>query len=656
MKAVTIKVEEIKHRFFGLLIRVGILSTLILVICSKVIAQSNISGKPGLIYIPTARYVPDGNMEIGLHFFPGNYGFNSDNQNPGRVLSLNLTVLPRFDININVLQLFSTAANPVKLGLGDRQLDFRYLLMKESKSRPSLAFITSTPTSISPTLLTHALVATKHFNVAKEWEAEVTAGYGSPYHVYRKGSTLDNYGLFANMAFEKKEDYAYHKRYLEGPFGGVSFTFRSKVGLMLEYDSQNINAGVYVRALKNWVIQAAVLNGEQITFGSAYNFSLLKQSRRMLSLGKKQSQDNVQTPGKSETDIIDPGYRKLRGNFENVGTDSAGIITYEQRLNRNPFPALYQLKKLFADSPNTSFVPLFQGIPIGQYKLGDKLEFSQVSDEMRERLKQKNRFPLHRNGYSLDFWIQPYFNANFGNYDKPIQSNTSVALQSQIFLLPGMSLDFGILFPIVNDLDNRPKKIRPAPVFLNQFYSKNHNHISASAGFFQNDQYGVNIQYRRANLKRPWSFGVEAGLTGDYYYPNKGIYYGNMEKLLLVLDAAYLLSNPDITFKVSGGRYLAGDTGVRLDMLRQFSNIEIGFYAMTTSNGSTIGFNFAIPLFPGKLLNGKHVRLRTASEFPWEYNYTRGYRIGERYRTGYQLDQKLRQYHSQYLNRQYQAK
>ncbi|MCF0060511.1 YjbH domain-containing protein [Dyadobacter chenwenxiniae] len=627
-----------------------------LVIYGKVAAQSNISGKPGLIYTPTARYVPDGNMEIGLHFFPGKYGFNSDNQNPGRVLSMNLTVLPRFDININVLQLFSTAANPVKLGLGDRQLDFRYLLMKESKNRPSVAFITSTPTSISPTLLTHALVATKHIHVAKQWEAEVTAGYGSPYHIYRKGSTLDNYGLFANMAFEKKEDYAYHKRYLEGPFGGVSFTYKSKFGLMLEYDSQNINAGVYVKAFKNWVLQAAVLNGEQITFGSAYNFSLLKQSRRMLSLGKKQNGDNGQTPADPQKIIIGTGYRKLRGNFENVTLDSTGVISYEQRLNRNPFPALYQLKQLYADSADMRFVPLFQGIPIAQYKLSDKLEMSEVSQEFRERHKMRTKFPLHRNGYSLDFWVQPYFNAIFGNFDKPVQSNTSIAIQSQILLLPGMSLDFGILFPIVNDLDSRPKKIRPSPVFLNQFYSKNHNHISASAGFFQNDQYGVNIQYRRANLQQPWSFGVEAGLTGDYYYPDKGVYYGNMEKLLLILDAAYLLSNPDITFKVSAGRYLAGDTGVRLDMLRQFSNVEIGFYAMTTSNGSTIGFNFAIPLFPGKLLNGKHVRFRTSSEFPWEYNYTRGYRIGERYRTGYQLDQKLRQYHRQYLGRQYGAK
>jgi len=69
---------------------------------------------------------------------------------------------------------------------------------------------------------------------------------------------------------------------------------------------------------------------------------------------------------------------------------------------------------------------------------------------------------------------------------------------------------------------------------------------------------------------------------------------------------------------------------------------------------STLGFNFAVPIPPGKIFQGKNARLRTTDEFRWEYTYTRGYKIGERYRVGYQLDQKLRQYHQDYLNTQYE--
>jgi hypothetical protein len=357
---------------------------------------------------------------------------------------------------------------------------------------------------------------------------------------------------------------------------------------------------------------------------------------------------------KAQDAETDAKRKKLINNFENVRIDtSIAMVSYEQRLYRNPFIGLIEIKKALSDSLLESYVPLFQGIPVGRYTLGRELDYQPLTIAERRRITQSNRFPLHFNKYKFDFWIQPYFAAIFGNFDKPVQSNTSVALQSQVHILPGMSFHFGILFPIVNDLDNRPKIIRPAPLFLNQFYASGHHFFSASAGFFQNDQYGVNLQYRHADLKRPWSFGLEAGITGDYYYPRGGIYYENMSNLLLIGDVAYKLANPDITFKVSGGHYLAGDVGARVDMLRQFSSIELGFYAMSTTNGSTIGFNFAIPIPPGKIIQGKHARLRTTDEFRWEYTYTRGYKIGERYRLGYQLDQKLRQYHRDYLNRQY---
>jgi len=602
--------------------------TLFLLLTFPTFSQSNISGKPGLIYTPTARFTEDGTMGVGIYFTPQDYGFTTINRNPGRTLYMNLTVLPRFDVNVNVYQLFNTPENPIKLGLGDRQLDFRYLVFKEKTRQPSLAVIVSTPTSISPTLLTHAIVATKNFRLSENINAEVSAGYGSPFHVYRKGSTLENYGLFANMVLEKKSLYRGHKHYLEGPFGGVSLQFRKKFGLMLEYDSKNINVGAYTTVLKNWVLQAGVLNAEQITFGTSYNFSLLKSAKRNVIAREEKTE---------------PDSDKILNNFENVQIDSASqTVYYEQRLYRNPFKGLYQLQHALADTSIQTYVPLFQGIPIGKYRLKKNSGFTLPENAGRKEQQFKNRFPLQRNHYKFDFWIQPYFAAIFGNFDKPIQSNTSVALQSQLYLLPGMALNFGILFPIVNDLDNRPKIIRPAPIFLNQFYASGNHFFSASAGFFQNDQYGVNLQYRHANFKSPWSAGLEAGLTGDYYYPRGGIYYGSMNKLLLIADVAYRINNPDLTFKLSAGHYLASDNGIRADVFRQFTNIEIGFYAMTTTNGSTMGFNFAIPIPPGKLLQGKHARLRTTDEFRWEYTYTRGYQIGERYRVGYQLDQKVR--------------
>jgi hypothetical protein len=81
--------------------------------------------------------------------------------------------------------------------------------------------------------------------------------------------------------------------------------------------------------------------------------------------------------------------------------------------------------------------------------------------------------------------------------------------------------------------------------------------------------------------------------------------------------------------------------------------VEVALYATKTGNGATVGFNLAVPIPPGKIVQGRYLRLRTTEEFRWEYTYTRGYRIGERYRLGYQLDERLRQYHRGYLSNQW---
>jgi hypothetical protein len=343
---------------------------------------------------------------------------------------------------------------------------------------------------------------------------------------------------------------------------------------------------------------------------------------------------------------------KLRASFENIQVQDSTVF-FEQRLYRNPFIGLYEIQKVAGDGDQTqSYAPLFNGFPIGKYRVGDNVRYAPLTDAERKSYLKKNGFLLHKK-YKADFWIQPYFAAIFGNFDKPVESNTSVALQTQLYILPGLTLQTGILFPIVNDLDGRPKNIRLAPTFLNQFYNKGHHFVSASLGFFQNDQYGLNVQYRKADLSKPWSFGLEAGLTGFYYYPRGGIYYENPDQLLLLADVSYRFKGPDLALKLTGGQFLWADKGARIELVRQFTNIELGVYATKTQNGSTLGFNFAVPIPPGKIAQGKQARLRTTDEFRWEYTYSRGYRIGERYRVGYQLDQKLRQFHQDYLDRQH---
>lgn len=619
--------------------RGNVLFPFLLALCLSyhVHAQTNISGKPGLIYIPSARQTDDGAFQFGYHFNPIRYGFRFNRKNSEGIYFANLTLLPRLEINVNLLRINHEIKRGQK-GIGDRQLDLKYLLLKETSKRPSVAVIISAPFGIDNSLSTNALVASKTFRLSNRFYADVTAGYGSPVFVQRDESEKSNYNIFESLEIIKKKDLAY--RYLSGPFGGFNLRFDNKAGFMAEWDSQHFNAGLYATLFKRWTVQAGILNFDQVTFGTSYAMNMLPLPKRLRNYQEAASASPPKPAPVSERE-------KLLNNFENLTIDStAGKIAYEQRLYRNPYIGMLEMERALPDSNSREFVPMFQGVPLGAYRMDKRISYRQLA-------KNEMRLPgFLFNKYKFDFWLQPAFAANFGYREKTLQSNTSILLQTQFYLWKGLALNAGVLFPITNDMDNRPKIIRPAPVFLNQFLAFGKHFVSASAGYFYNDQYGVNVQYRRQDLSRPWSFGLEGGLTGLYYYTRSGIYYENMESLLLIADASYRLSRPDLTLKLSGGRYLAGDEGARFDLIRQFTNAEVGLYLMKTNNGTTAGFNFAVPIPPGKIAQGKKVRFRTTDEFRWEYSYTRGFRIGERYRTGYQLDQKLRQYHTDYLNRQ----
>jgi hypothetical protein len=251
-------------------------------------AQVNLSGKPGLMFTPSAVETEDGLLRLGYNYNPIRYGLRGRNRNPERILYANLTVLPRLEVNINFLQMISTSTHKVKQGIGDRQLDLRYLILKEKKHRPSLAVVLTTPFTIDGAMLTHALVATKNVAVSKDLNLEVSAGYGSPYYLYRDESNLKNSSILSNFTWQKKSEDRYKNHYLQGPFGGAALRYRKWAGIMAEYDSKHINAGAFVTLFKRWTIQAGLLNGDQVMFGTSYTVSLLKSSKKIQKLSDDQ--------------------------------------------------------------------------------------------------------------------------------------------------------------------------------------------------------------------------------------------------------------------------------------------------------------------------------------------------------------------------------
>ncbi len=236
-------------------------------------AQRNLSGKPGLIYIPDAEEIADGTWTLGYNYNPINYSLRKNQKWSEQILYTDLALLPGLNLTFLLLQGRENGKRVKTEALGDRQFDLRLQLMKEKRYRPSMALVMSSPFNIDAALQTHVLVATKTI-IQKKWVASITAGIGSPYYFYRDESNLNNGNIFSNFRLQKKSEDRYGNNYLTGLFGGFKIGYSDHIHLMMEWDGQKVNTGLHALFFKRINLQASVLNFDQFTYGISLQQSL----------------------------------------------------------------------------------------------------------------------------------------------------------------------------------------------------------------------------------------------------------------------------------------------------------------------------------------------------------------------------------------------
>lgn len=341
----------------------------------------------------------------------------------------------------------------------------------------------------------------------------------------------------------------------------------------------------------------------------------------------------------------------FQAGFENVQVkkekDTIKIF-FEHREFRNPFHSMQYANLLLpqVDSVGKTliYIPLYHNNPIGSYTPRE-FNFKALDVEDRAFFRAKNK-PFKN--YRFHLRVKPDIAARFGYYDHPFETKINLVIDSRIYLAPGLSLQTGILIPIENSLDNQDKSLRLAPSMIHYFTQPFPGHfLGVSAGSFYSDRYGLDFQYRYAPLASPWSFGLESGLTG-YHWQNGGIFYTReLKDIYAVADVEYRLPFENLSIKLSGGQFLFEDKGIRTDLIKQYGAVDFGLFVSASEIGSTVGFQFAFSLFPGKIYRGKNLELRTTEEFRWEYSYNNEDPVARKYRLGMpRLSDMLRQYNS----------
>jgi len=234
-------------------------------------AQINIMGKPGYMITPSADWLEGQPLGFTFSYIPSEYSKNilftpriTTENTPLNFYNVRATLTSFFEVNLSIA--YRPEINN-KIGVGDRQLDFRFRLLKEKEFWPSIVLGWTPPGSDSPVLAHDYLVATKHLNTTFG-NFSTSLGYGSPY-VFSKKRT----GKFLDLKVQKKNE-LYGEQYLSGFYGAFSYMPVNFAGIMVEYDTQTMNAGAFIK-VKDWLyLQAYTFEGKEIAFTTSLNFSL----------------------------------------------------------------------------------------------------------------------------------------------------------------------------------------------------------------------------------------------------------------------------------------------------------------------------------------------------------------------------------------------
>ena len=245
--------------------------------------------------------------------------------------------------------------------------------------------------------------------------------------------------------------------------------------------------------------------------------------------------------------------------------------------------------------------------------------------------------------HKLDIVIHPQFKTQFGNYAEPVESQINLAPEVRTTLWKGMSLAAQLIIPLQNELSEEGDYWRPGLLTINQFLRlPSDTFVSATLGYFTRHRYGMDVAIKKYFFAdRRWSVGANVGYTGyaSYRKEARGTwYYSDVGLLTSFFNVEYLFPRFDLSLSAMYGKFLYEDRGWRFDILRQFGDVDIGFFVFKTETGHNGGFNFCIPI-PQVHLSMGPVRIGPAEEVPWEYCYKGLPRTGIQYEIGSSIDE-----------------
>lgn len=333
-----------------------------------------------------------------------------------------------------------------------------------------------------------------------------------------------------------------------------------------------------------------------------------------------------QASAESITDLLSrQGFEDIRVNIVNEVVYASVEPTAYRGTFRGAAVALEELGGYFPDHNRFELVVTeYQTPQVAVHAQRDAASWQvSVDYAMSPVLKRLQGRPLaNSSSWRFDVTAYPMVSLDNHRYDKLFEYTVSIAPTIEGTLWPGNRITLMPVFPVASNVWRRKPEgyihigvaaIQQDICFTDRLKAQ------VAGGIFMGNLMGIDarLTYR---LGQCLTLGFKAAWLGETYVDASKYHFEKLDKVSVLGKASYYHTPTQLEAEVTGGRFVFGDYGARLDITRHCGEYAIGVFGILTGGEHNAGFHFAIPLAGKRQLRKGDFRLKLPEYFDLEYN------------------------------------
>ena len=254
-------------------------------------------------------------------------------------------------------------------------------------------------------------------------------------------------------------------------------------------------------------------------------------------------------------------------------------------------------------------------------------------------VRLKDRPLYNSSAWRFDLTAYPMVSLDNHRFDVLYEYTISIAPTIETTLWPGNRITLMPVFPIASNVwRSKPEGYIRIGVAAIQQEARLSNRLKAlvAGGMFMGNLMGfdANLTYHAG---KSLTFGLKAAVLGEAYVDANKYHFGRLNKVSVLGQASYYHTHTQVEVGLTGGRFVFGDYGVRLDLTRHYGDYAIGIFGILTGGERNAGFHFAIPFGGKRQMRRGAVRLKLPEYYDMEYNMESYYEYADK-KMGRQLE------------------